>query len=223
MSTTLKNARVRRVLDQLAALGVREDAEYTSALAIREAELDQKLYGIERAQIGARAPLAIKPEVAASLYALVIAAEPNLIVEFGASLGFSTLYLASAMNDLGTGQVITSELIPDKAKATERNLAAAGLAHVVEVRQGDAQITFGDISATVDFVFLDGSNDLYLSILQLLEPKLAQGALVVADLSFEDPQHVLYRAHVEDPQNGYRTIEIPVDAGVLVSKRRNRK
>jgi predicted O-methyltransferase YrrM len=219
VSTTLEDTRVKRVLDQLRTLGEQEDAEYSRTIAIREAELGERLYGFERAQIGARAPLAIKSEVATSLYALVMAAEPELVVEFGASLGFSTLHLASAINDLGAGRIITSELLPDKAEATEQNLAAAGLAHVVEVRQGDAQITLRDITDRVDFVFLDGSNDLYLTILQLLEPQLAMKALVVADLSFKDPQHVFYREAVDDPRNGYITVEMPLDAGVLVSKR----
>lgn len=221
MSVTLKSKHVQKVLDHLRILGEQEDAGYSAGIAAREAEMGTKLYGIERAQIGAHAPQAIKPEAAAILYALVIAAKPRLVVEFGASFGFSTIYLASAINDLRAGRIITTELILEKAQATEENVAAAGLEHIVEVRQGDAQATLRDIADSVDLLFLDGSNDLYLSILQLLEPKLAENALVIADLSLGDPHHDRYRDHVSDPHHGYLTIEIPIDAGVLVSKRQS--
>jgi predicted O-methyltransferase YrrM len=223
MSPTLENKHVQQVLDHLHSLGEQQDAGYSTRIAAREAELGTKLYGIECAQMGAHAPQAIKPEAAAILYALVIAAKPRLVVEFGASFGFSTIYLASAINDLGTGRVITTELIREKARAAEENVAAAGLEHIVEVRQGDAQTTLRDIADSVDLLFLDGSNDLYLNILQLLEPKLAENALVIADLSLGDPHHARYRDHVNDPHHDYLTIEIPIDAGVLVSKRQSRK
>jgi predicted O-methyltransferase YrrM len=223
MSTTLKNERVQQVLDRLRILGEQEDAGYSTRIAAREAELGTKVYGVERAQIGAHAPQAIKLEAAAILYALVMAAKPRLVVEFGASFGLSTIYLASAINDLGTGRVITTELIPEKAKAVEENIAEAGLEHIAEVRHGDAQITLRDISDSVDLLFLDGSNDLYLSILRLLEPNLAENSLVIADLSLGDPHHVRYRDHVNDPRHDYLTIEIPIDAGVLVSKRQSRE
>lgn len=71
----------------------------------------------------------------------------------------------------------------------------------------------------MDLLFLDGSNDLYLSVVQLLEPQLAENAIVVADLSLGDPHHIRYREHVNDPRHGYLTVEIPIDAGVLVSSR----
>jgi predicted O-methyltransferase YrrM len=101
MSATLENEHVRQVLAHLHSLGEQQDADYKTRMAAREAELGGKLYGIERAQIGAHAPQAIKPPTAAVLYALVLAAQPQLVVEFGASFGFSTIHLAGAINDLG--------------------------------------------------------------------------------------------------------------------------
>ncbi len=72
-------------------------------------------------------------------------------------------------------------------------------------------------------LFLDGSNDLYLGVLELLEPQLAENALVIADLSLGDPHHIRYRDHVNDTRHGYMSIEIPIDAGVLVSRRQSRR
>ena len=60
-------------------------------------------------------------------------------------------------------------------------LAEAGLDDVATLLEGDARVTLKDIEYPVDFVFLDGWKGMYLPVLELLEPKLADGALVAAD------------------------------------------
>lgn len=107
---------------------------------------------------------------------------------------------------------------PEKAEAARSNLAAAGLADVVDLRLGDALQTLGDVRE-VDLLFLDGWNNLYLAVLDLLEPTLAPGALVVADLTEDDPEQVPYCERMHDPHGGYVTVDVPLDAGVVVSVR----
>ncbi len=68
-------------------------------------------------------------------------------------------------------------------------------------------------------LFLDGSNDMYVEIMRLLEPRLSTRAVIAADLSHGDPHHVRYRDYVSDPGNGYLSVEIPIDAGLAVSTR----
>jgi predicted O-methyltransferase YrrM len=140
------------------------------------------------------------------------------IVEFGASLGFSTIHLAAAIHDLGTGRVISSEIDAQKVQVARRNLADAGLDGVVDLREGDALETLRDVYA-VDLVFLDGWNNLYLSVLEMLEPALSPGALVIADLSEGDPEQVPYSERMHDPGSGYVSVDVPLDAGVVVSIR----
>src|SRR5579884_2254679 len=103
-----------------------------------------------------------------------MARRPRTIVEFGASLGFSTIHLAAAARDLGDARVITTEIEPDKARAARDNLREAGLDDLVELREGDALSTLADVGE-VDLLFLEGWNNLYLSVLDLLEPRLAHG------------------------------------------------
>jgi predicted O-methyltransferase YrrM len=68
-------------------------------------------------------------------------------------------------------------------------------------------------------LFLDGWNDLYLEILGLVEPSLSGNALVVADMSAGDPHHDRYRARLFDEGSGYRSVEVPLDEGVVLSLR----
>ena len=63
------------------------------------------------------------------------------------------------------------------------------------------------------------ANDLYLPVLRLLEPRLARGALVAADMSPSDPHLDGYRKYVGDVANGYRTVEVGLDDGVVLSAR----
>jgi predicted O-methyltransferase YrrM len=67
-------------------------------------------------------------------------------------------------------------------------------------------------------VLLDGWKDLCLPVLRSLEPRLAPGALVVADdITF--PTMADYLDYVRDPANGYVTIAFPVEDGMEISCR----
>jgi predicted O-methyltransferase YrrM len=220
VGSTLNSDRVQTVLAQLREIGEREDGPAKLKVRTREAELGTRLYGHERATLGMNASLAITPEVGQLLYALTLAARPTtVIIEFGASLGSSTIYLASALRDLGAGSIITTELLSEKAQQASSNLAAAGLGDLVDIRVGDALESLADLDVGVDLLFLDGSNDLYLPVLELVEPCLSPRALVIADMSHGDPPHNRYRDYVTDPARPYVTTEIPLDAGLVISTR----
>jgi predicted O-methyltransferase YrrM len=221
MSNTLSAEPVAGVLDRLFTLAEQEDPLAKERVSKREAELGRRLDQIEKYEVyGDRPPLAISREVGQLLYVLALSRPLDQVVEFGASLGISTIHLAAAIRDKGQGSLITTEMLPTKAQATRANLAAAGLDDIVELRVGDAVQTLRDIEGSVDLLFLDGRNDLYLEILQLLQPHLSPGALVVADLSHDDPDLIPYLEHVRDPNGAYASVCLPLDAGVELSVQR---
>ena len=87
------------------------------------------------------------------------------VVNFGTSFGISTLHLAAALRDNGGGRLIGSEFEPLKAARARKNLAAANLSDLVDIREGDALETFArDLPQSIDLVLLDGAKDLYPSI-----------------------------------------------------------
>jgi predicted O-methyltransferase YrrM len=146
------------------------------------------------------------------LYMCARARKAKRIVEFGTSFGISTIHLACALRDGGGGHLIGSELEPTKAQRARENLAAAGLADLVEIRVGDALETLKDgIDGDVDVVFLDGAFSLYLPVLKLLEPHLRDGAFVIGDNAVE--QSPGYLDYVRNPQNGYLSLALPFHAG----------
>ncbi len=182
----------------------------------RERELGRRVWGAERSEAYGGAPLSITPEVGELLSVLVVGRRPRPVVEFGASHGYSTIHLAAAARDVSACRVVTTEIDPDKAAAARRNLAEAGLDDLVEVRVGDALTTLRDVPA-VDLLFLDGWNNLYEPVVELLQPRLSPGALVIADLSSDDPDQAKYVERMHAPDSGYVTVDIPLDAGVVLS------
>ena len=111
---------------------------------------------------------------------LIIENDSKHIVEFGTSFGISTIYLADAASQTG-GNVISTELLKSKANIAKENIEDAGLSNYVEVKIGDALETLSDYSNKIDFLFLDGWNDLYLPLIKMLEPQFHAGTLIYAD------------------------------------------
>ncbi|WP_321859436.1 O-methyltransferase [Burkholderia cenocepacia] len=160
-------------------------------------------------------PLPVSRETGTLLYMLARSGGAKTIVEFGTSFGISTLHLAAALRDNGGGRLITSEFEPSKVVRAQANLAAAGLADLVEIREGDALRTLAvDLPDSVDLLLLDGAKALYPEILALVEPRLKAGAFVVADNAEYSPD---YLAYVRAPGNGY--LSVPFGGDVELSMR----
>ena len=149
------------------------------------------------------------------LYMLARAIGARSIVEFGTSFGISTLHLAAALRDNGGGRLIGSEFEPSKIKRARENLTAGGLSDLVEIREGDALQTLArDLPDSIDFVLLDGAKALYPPVLSLLEARLRDGALIVADNADDSPE---YLARVRAANSGY--LSVPFGEDVELSMR----
>jgi predicted O-methyltransferase YrrM len=206
------------VLERLRSYATFEDQRAKERVREREAATGDRLGTGDKYELyGDDPPLAISSEVGSLLYILARARRPTLAVEFGASHGLSTIYIASALRDTGHGSLTTTEVRPKKAEATRANVDSAGLGDIVEVRTGDALETLRSLEAPVEFLFLDGRNDYYLSVLELVEPSLAPNAVIAADLSADDPDLLPYLAHVRRDGGDYASTTVPLDAGVEIS------
>ncbi|OAA55083.1 O-methyltransferase family protein [Cordyceps fumosorosea ARSEF 2679] len=152
--------------------------------------------------------LSVSPEFGRHLYMSARAAKAQRIVEFGTSMGVSTIYAAAALRDNGGGgHLITTEIEPSKIERAKSNIAAAGLTDLVEFRVGDARETLaGGVGGKIDLVLLDGAWSLYRPIIQLLEPHLNPGAIILADNTTDTERE--YLQYVRDPQNGYLSLQL---------------
>jgi len=216
---SLTDPPVRPVLDRLFRAADQDGARW---IPIRERHRDgfAAMSAREQADAYAELYIPVSPEGGRLLYTLVRTSRPATVVEFGTSFGISTIHLAAAMRDNGSGHVVSTELHAAKVARARANLAEAGLADLVTIVEGDARETLADLPGPVGFVLLDGWKDLYLPVLRLLEPRLVPGALVVADDTISmAAQMTDYLAYVRDPAHGYLSVSFPESDGLEITCR----
>lgn len=161
----------------------------------------------------------VDPDQGKLLYVTARAIEAKTIVEFGTSFAISTIYLAAAARANG-GRVIGTEMEPTKVKAARANVAEAGLAQFVDIREGDAMKSLAALEHQIDFLLLDGWKDIYLPMIKMLSHKMRAGAVVLADNIFTFKKTLRpYVAHMQDRTNGFESVTLPIGHGMEYSVR----
>jgi predicted O-methyltransferase YrrM len=150
------------------------------------------------------------------LFALVSGQPDCEVLEIGGSRGYSTIWLAAGVRQLG-GRVVSLENDPAKIEAWRRNVADAGLEEWAELVEGDAFETLPRIEDVFDVVFVDAEKDDYERLFGLARGLLEPGGLVVADnvLSHPDPLAQYSAARQADPT--LSSVTVPLDRGLEVS------
>ncbi len=183
------------LLDRLARFGEETDA--------REAERSRKM-------------LNITPETGRFLWILVRAHRATRVLEVGTSSAYSTIWLADAARQT-SGRVITLENDAHKIALARANLAEAGLAEHVDLKEGDAAKTLAQLSGPFDFVFLDADRPQYLIYFEMVFPKLVSGGLLVADNVVSHANDLAaYLARVKS-HPGLFSVTVPIGNGEELS------
>jgi predicted O-methyltransferase YrrM len=121
------------------------------------------------------------PAKAARLAALVREARPKVVVEVGTAIGYSGLWIAEVLSEVGHGHLTTFEMDPDRAAEAARNFERAGVAPLIAQVIGDARERIGEVRGPVDLLFLDGGFANYYPCFLACQPHLRDGALLIAD------------------------------------------
>ncbi|KAB8235877.1 O-methyltransferase [Aspergillus alliaceus] len=163
--------------------------------------------------------IALEREKCEFIYLLARATGARNIVEAGTSFGVSTTYLALAAGQNAQTQpgecdtkVVATEKEPNKAAKAREHWKDAG-------EEVEPYITLleGDLLDTLP-VELDIWTPLALPTLQLVQPKLRPGAVIITDLT--QVAKGLYKELLEyiyDPKNGFRTMTTPFNGGLEVT------
>jgi predicted O-methyltransferase YrrM len=218
--STLARPAVAALLDRLFAEADTHDPEKFAHARKAMDALGRPPSDRERAELMRDIYMPITPDVGRLLYVLARSRRAATVVEFGTSYGISGIHLAAALRDGGHGRLVTTELDAVKAERARENFRTAGLADLIEVRVGDAFETLKSGLDAIDLVLLDGWKPLYLPMLKFLEPRLASGAVIVADdLSIAPEALASYVGYVREPANGYVSLEVPLGDRLEISVR----
>jgi predicted O-methyltransferase YrrM len=164
--------------------------------------------------------LCIGPQTGQLLNLLVKSARAQVVVEVGASYGYSTVWLAEAARATG-GRVYSLEIDPAKVEYGRRMLHKAGLASWVEHLVGDAIATLSTFSRGMDFVLIDLWKPLYVATLEAVYPRLNPGALIAADNILLPELFRVYSAQYQaavKANPGLETLTIPIGDGVELTR-----
>jgi predicted O-methyltransferase YrrM len=164
--------------------------------------------------------ISIGPDTGTLLNVLIKGARSRSIVELGTSYGHSTVFLAEAARACD-GHVVSIDVSAQKQRYAHEQLAEAGLDAVVDFVTGDAREVLAAMPGPLDFVLIDLWKDLYIPCFDLVYPKLAEGAFVVADnILFPDmfrAEMNAYRQHVRE-QPGIESVLLPGGSGIELSR-----
>lgn len=127
-----------------------------------------------------RAVRCVSRAAAEVLYALVLISRPAVILELGTSLGYSTIWLASAARRVGA-RVVTVERSASKIARARRNLDQAGVAKIITIVEAEVPAAFAELSGEFDFVFVDVNSNLYADIFKRARPLVNSGGLMFFD------------------------------------------
>lgn len=220
---TLRDPRVAILLDRLHAQSRAQNEALAGFFAARirdEGLLDWKTFDDRTERFLADKLVALERDKAELCYQLCRALRARRVIEVGTSYGVSTLYLAAAVRDNlrddgGPGLVIGTEHEPEKAAAARTHFAEAGLADLIELREGDLRETLKDVSGPIDFVLMDIWTPMVRPALELVARHLRRGSIVVADNTTQFREgYADYFAFVNDPMRGFRTLTLPYEGGL---------
>lgn len=143
--------------------------------------VDPALAALEAAAVPGRVPI-LDREAGRVLAAL--AADRRRICEVGTAIGYSTLWMA--LGQPADGHIVTIDPDASRTAVARTHWRSAGIDDErIEVVNAPALDAFAadnpSLAGPFDLVFIDALKDEYTAYLEALLPRLAPGALVVAD------------------------------------------
>lgn len=121
----------------------------------------------------------VSPASGRVLRVLVTAVAPRRVLEIGTAIGFSTLWMASALRDGGRIDTID----PDRSRTdrARRYWLRAGVTDRVRVINEPALRVLPRLAPGIEFAFIDAIKTEYSAYLDALLPRMAPGGMITVD------------------------------------------
>lgn len=121
------------------------------------------------------------------LFLLAKMCNAKRIIEVGTLGGYSTIWLARAIN--GHGKVTSIEIEKNYAEVAKRNIDKAGLTNSVEIKTGNALDLLNQMelkAEPVDLFFMDADKPNYVAYFEWALKNSRKGSLIIADNVIRD-------------------------------------
>ncbi|CEP36482.1 MULTISPECIES: O-methyltransferase [unclassified Halomonas] len=153
------------------------------------------------------------------LSVLVQATNAQRVLEIGTSNGYSTLWLAQAVQRVG-GQVTTVELSEYKLEMAARNFERSGLSKVITQQRGEAGGLLESLDdACFDLLFLDSKRSDYVQWWPNIQRVLCKGGLLVVDNATSHADEMADFMALVSADPDFTTCTVPVGNGEFLATR----
>ena len=158
-----------RILDFIRSFGVDRGSE--------------ALHMIEKEAIRDDVPI-IRKESGELLRILLQIKKPEKILEVGAAIGFSSVFMGE--NTDNNTHITTIENYPPRIERAKANIALAGMEDKITLIPGDAAEVLKELSGSWDFIFMDAAKGQYIHFLPDVLRLLAPDGLLFSDNVLQD-------------------------------------
>lgn len=159
----------QRVLDFIRSFGVDRGSD--------------SLKAIEDEAVRDQVPI-IRKETQELLRILLRIKKPEKILEVGAAIGFSSVFMGE--NTSPATKITTIENYPPRIERAKANIAMAGMEERITLLEGDAARWLKELDGSYDFIFMDAAKGQYIHFLPDVLRLLPQGGVLVSDNVLQD-------------------------------------
>jgi predicted O-methyltransferase YrrM len=168
--------------------------EYAARTLLKsDAALDSTITSSQSAGLP---PIAVSTLQGAFIHALARATKPRAILEIGTLGGYSTIWLARALEP--GGRLVTLEYETKHAAVARQNIDRAGVGDRVDIKVGAAIDALPTLTGPFDFVFIDADKPSTSQYFQWAVTLARSGTLIVVDNVVRDGKIADERTTDED-------------------------
>jgi predicted O-methyltransferase YrrM len=152
----------------------------------------------------------VSETTAAFLHFMIKSLKAKSALEIGCANGYSTIWLADALESTG-GNLITCDVSKPSFDQAQENIKSCGLEKIVTFQFGDALELLPNLKQKFDFVFIDAQKSLYHLYWEQVKALLTNSAVVVVDDVLKFPQKTKLFTELIQKESNYEHIVLPVD------------
>jgi predicted O-methyltransferase YrrM len=162
------------------------DERITAYINSLEKDLPLYLKELEKTALSEGVPI-IRKETQTFIRLLIAMKQPTSILEVGAAVGFSALYMSEYMPEKCT--ITTIEKVEKRLEKARNNIADAPYGKRITLLEGDAlpilkQLVIKENS--FDFIFMDAAKAQYMNFLPEIMKLLTIGGVLITDNVLQD-------------------------------------
>ncbi|PWB14152.1 methyltransferase [Acinetobacter sp. AM] len=158
----------------------------------------------------------IEPDSAQFLAMQIRIQKSKKVLEIGTSTGYSTLWLADALQ-VTQGQLTTLEIDATRSQQAQQFAQEFGLDPLIQFWVGDAKDYLAECTEKYDLILLDAERDAYVDYWSDLKRLLSkQGGVLIVDNVISHAEDVKAFTHLVKEEGNYLLSILSLGAGLLV-------